>query len=231
MPVVRDIVINLNIDQVLRHQGITDNRKANPHILEVLQSVVEEINITGLLKPAIAYEIYQVTGIDNTRISLSNGKSIHSKLISFKISKIKETAVIICTIGPGLEEKASQLFRNGKPLRGLLMDGTGNAAVDLLAEEACRIVGEQSSGSGLQSSSPISPGMRGFPISEQINLVSMTPADEIGVSLTSVNEMVPRKSLSMVIGIGPEMKRYSKAEACARCSLGKTCRYRVEAVR
>jgi len=39
--------------------------------------------------------------------------------------------------------------------------------------------------------------------------------------------MVPRKSISMVIGIGPQMTTWTKAEACASCNLSKTCRYRI----
>ncbi len=37
------------------------------------------------------------------------------------------------------EEKAAQLFHQNEPLRGLLLDGIGSAAVDSLAEEACQI--------------------------------------------------------------------------------------------
>jgi len=39
--------------------------------------------------------------------------------------------------------------------------------------------------------------------------------------------MVPRKSTSLIIAIGPEMKKWTQAEICARCSLRETCPYSV----
>jgi len=47
------------------------------------------------------------------------------------------------------------------------------------------------------------------------------------VSLTSSGIMVPRKSASMVMGIGPKMTRWTEAEVCARCNLRETCHYKV----
>ncbi|MFC1845784.1 hypothetical protein ACFLYM_00015 [Chloroflexota bacterium] len=228
MPVVCDIVITLDTEQVLRHQGMADQNPPNQHILKVLESVIEEANRSELLKPAVAYEIYGVTDIGRNSIDLSNGRTIHNTLIPSILPRIKELAVIVCTIGSGIEKKASQLFQCGEPLKGLLLDGTGNAALDTLAGEACRIISQQVSSRGLQTSSPLSPGMPGLAISEQQNLVEMVPEDEIGVSLTSLQEMIPRKSLSMVIGIGPEMATWTKAEFCAKCSLNKSCRYKVQ---
>ena len=69
--------------------------------------------------------------------------------------------------------------------------------------------------------------MPGFPLTEQWNLLGLVNTDEIGVSLTASGVMVPRKSVSMVMGIGPKMTRWTEAEGCARCSLRKTCHYKV----
>jgi len=228
MPVIRDITITLDLKPVLHHQGMADKDTSNPHILKVLESVIKEVNESGLLEPAIAYEIYRVKDMGHNSVSLSNGVEINKTQIPLILPAIKKLAVIVCTIGPGLEEKASELFRDNKPLKGLLLDGTGNAALDTLAEEACHFISQEVSKSGYQTSSPLSPGMPGLAMSEQQKLVEMVPADEIGVGLTSLQEMTPRKSLSMVVGIGPEMATWTKAEFCARCSLNKTCRYKVQ---
>ena len=56
---------------------------------------------------------------------------------------------------------------------------------------------------------------------------NLVQSDEIGVSLTSSGVMSPQKSVSMVIGIGPHMPTWSQEEVCARCSLRKTCPYRM----
>jgi hypothetical protein len=68
-----------------------------------------------------------------------------------------------------------------------------------------------------------------LPLTEQWNLFGLVNTQEIGVSLTSSGIMVPRKSVSMVIGIGPQMATWTQVEVCARCSLRKTCPYRIQA--
>ena len=112
-------------------------------------------------------------------------------------------------------------------MQALILDGIGSAAVDSLAQEACHFINREASSHGHQASSPISPGMPGLPISEQWQLFQLVPAEQIGVHLTSSAMMVPRKSVSMIIGIGPDMPTWTQAEVCNRCGINKTCHYRV----
>ena len=99
------------------------------------------------------------------------------------------------------------------------------AAVDKMVVGSKHL--SESSSRSYEISSPVNPGMPGFPLTEQWNLLKLVNAGEIGVRLTSSGVMVPRKSVSMVAGIGPEMKRWTQAKICARCKLSKTCHYKV----
>jgi len=136
---------------------------------------------------------------------------------------------MVCTIGPGLEKQVAEYFNSDEALRGLLLDGIGSAAIDSLGFEVCSLIGNEASLHGYQASSPLSPGGPRFPLAEQWQLFKLVPADQIGVSLTSSGVMVPRKSISMVIGMGSDMKTWTKAESCARCNLRNTCHYRIHA--
>jgi cobalamin-dependent methionine synthase I len=82
---------------------------------------------------------------------------------------------------------------------------------------------------GYRTGGIISPGMPGFPVTEQKHLFELVPAREIGVSLTRGGVMVPRKSSSMLIGMGPQLKHETTAALCNRCRLQKTCQYRAPA--
>ncbi len=57
----------------------------------------------------------------------------------------------------------------------------------------------------------------------------LVPAERIGVSLTLSGLMVPEKSVSTVIGMGPQMPSWTQAEYCDRCSLTANCHYRIHA--
>lgn len=58
MPVFHDITLTLDMQQVLRPQGIGGRSKLRPELKAVLQNLLSDMKEIQLLKPAIAYEIY-----------------------------------------------------------------------------------------------------------------------------------------------------------------------------
>ena len=229
MPVICDIPLRLKIDDVLRREGIRKHSEVRTEINILIRELLASVKETHLLKPAIAYEIYTITDISQQQLSLQGKPVVHDRLLPSLLPRAKELAVAVCTIGPKLEGEASDYFNQGEPLRGTLLDGIGSAAVDSLSEEACKLIAEEASSHGYEASSPISPGMSGLSITAQRQLLKLVPAREIGVSLTSAGIMVPRKSVSMVMGIGPQMVKWTRAEVCARCHLEENCPYRIPA--
>jgi hypothetical protein len=229
MPVIRDIPLSLKTNEVLRRQGVREHSKIRPGIRKLILELLATVESAHLLEPAVTYEYYQITGMSPSQISLDSNKSIHGSLISTIFPEAKELAILVCTIGPKLEKQVTDYSKSGETLRGMILDGIGSAAVDMLTPEACGHVASEASLRGYQASSPVSPGWPGLPLTEQRNLFKLVNTQEIGVSLTSSGIMVPRKSVSMVIGIGPQMATWTQADVCARCSLRKTCLYRIQA--
>ncbi|MCJ7656040.1 MAG: hypothetical protein MUO97_12230 [Dehalococcoidia bacterium] len=229
MPVIRDITLSLKTREVLRRQGFKGHSKIRPQIKSIILELLAAVENAHLLEPAAAYEYYQVTGMSPSQASLEGNKAIHGPLLPTIFPKAKELAVLVCTIGPKLEKQVTDYSKSGETLRGMILDGIGSTAVDMLIPEACRLIASEASSHGHQASSPVSPGWPGLPLTEQWNLFELVNTQEIGVSLTSSGIMVPRKSVSMVIGIGPQMATWTQAEVCARCSLRKTCPYRIQA--
>jgi hypothetical protein len=162
-----------------------------------------------------------------SQISLEGDKALHGPLLPAIFAEANDVAVIVSTIGPKLEKQATDYSKSGEPLRGMILDGIGSAAVDKLVSEVLRLIAAEVSSRGYEISSPVNPGMPGFPLTEQWNLLGLVNADEIGVRLTASGVLVPRKSTSMVIGIGPQMTRWTQAEVCACCSIAESCLYKV----
>ena len=229
MPIIRDIPLSLKTREVLRREGFREYSKVRPEIKSLIFELLASVKQAHLLEPVMAYEIYSITEMSHRQLSLKGNAVVHGPLLSSLLPEAKELAAVVCTIGPRLEKQVTDYTNRGEPLRGLLLDGIGSAAVDSLTQEVCKFIMGEASSRGYQASSPISPGMLGLPITEQWQLLKMVPAREIGVSLTSSAIMVPRKSASMVIGIGPQMTTWTRAEVCAHCSLRKTCPYRIPA--
>ncbi|NWF78133.1 MAG: hypothetical protein HXY36_06050 [Chloroflexi bacterium] len=229
MPVVHDIPLSLKSGEVLRREGFMGYSKVRPEIRILIRELLAIVQKAHLLEPAIAYEIYTIIEIRQRQLFLAGKPLIPDLSLPSLLPQAKELAVAVCTIGPRLEKQVTDYTSQGEPLRGMLLDGIGSAAVDSLMEEACKLITSEALSRGYEASSPISPGMLGLPITEQWQLLKLVPAQEIGVSLTSAGIMVPRKSVSLVIGIGPRMAKWTRAEVCARCHLKKTCPYRISA--
>ncbi|MDY6797069.1 MAG: hypothetical protein SWK76_17580 [Actinomycetota bacterium] len=228
MPVVRDIGLKLRENELLSRQGLGEHAGRRPGMEKKVMELVDEVEGSGLLRPVMAYEIHPINRMEEEVIELEGGTQLRGHLLPASLREAKEIAAVACTIGPGLEEESTACFAQNKALRGMLLDGIGSAAVDALSRQCCLIIMEQASARDYETSGPLSPGMPGFPMREQRSLFELMPADEIGVSLLESGIMSPRKSESLVIGMGPEMVTWTKEELCAHCPLRKTCPYRLK---
>jgi hypothetical protein len=225
MPVIRDIPLSLKANQVLRWQRLGRRAKVKPEIEIIIRKLLTSVKTAHLLEPAVAYEYYTVSSMNGNHILLADDKAIHGPLIPAIFPEEKELAVILCTIGPRLEKQVTDYSKVNEAMLGMILDGIGSTAVDIMALQVFRCLASEVSSRGYEISSPVNPGMPGFPLTEQWNLLGLVNTDEIGVSLTSSGIMVPRKSASMVIG--PKMTNRTQAEVCDRRSLRKTCYYKV----
>ena len=225
MTIVRDIHLNLEKRQILRGEGIRKQSSVRPEITTLIDELLVIIDDEHLLEPVCAYEIYPIFRVDHNQLSLAGNMVLHSPLLASALSDAEELVTVVCTIGHKLEKQVTEYLGGSEPLRGLLLDGIGNAAVDSLTQEVCKLIKDIASLRDYQASSPCSPGMPGFPITEQWPLFQLVPTGEIGVSLTASGLMVPRKSASMVIGLGQQVTTWEQAEVCARCNLSGTCHY------
>ena len=107
---------------------------------------------------------------------------------------------------------------------GLAIDGVGSAAVEALANGVCREIELEAAEKGFQTTIPLSPGMIGWGVEEgQPVIFDLMDPSKVGVELSPYYIMAPRKSLSMIIGVGPGIN--SGERVCDYCAMRETCRY------
>lgn len=223
MPVLREWSLPLDVDQVLRGQGADAAvvRARHPRLVRAAEQALHD----GLafLDPAIAYERVAVHGLHHERLELEGGRALTGPLIAQHLAAAKDIVAMVCTIGSGLDELISEMLTED-PVRGLALDGLGSAAVEALAVQASNHFEAEAVERGWRTSLPLSPGMAGWPVEVgQPQVFALVDASPIGVHLTPSGMMVPRKSVSLVLGMGPEV--LARGRACDYCSLRETCRY------
>jgi len=214
---------SLSADDIMRGQGADPQivRTRKPSLLKVAErALVEGL---GLLHPMTLTSENEVREHRHERILMVDGMALTGPLVTQQLSGAQRVVAAVCTIGPELEEATVQLF-DQDPLYALALDGPGNAAVENLAQQVCGNIAEEVEAEGLQASSPLSPGNPEWPVEVgQPQIFRLVDPSKAGVSLTSGGMMIPKKSVSFIVGLGPKM---IQTNMCSICSLKETCRYR-----
>jgi len=229
MKIVKDIQLKIDEDEVLRYLGYSKRKMAAPKEI-VLQIVREEI--------ARSYNLFEPQGIYSPikirQISFSDGRVVleNDFVVNFNnlvINLLKGTNCLVLgvvTVGSTLENNVTELFARGEYPRAIALDAVGTVAVEVLSKYVRNLICQEVKDRNLQITRHFSPGYSDWDINQQKVIFEIIPADKIGVKLTESCMMLPRKSLSWVIGIGKDISRLSKEKGtCKICKL-KSCQYR-----
>ncbi len=215
--------LNITVDSVLRGQGADPDiiRSRSPRLVDTAEKALAKVE--GLLEPDVLVKEFKVTSFQHNRLELEGGKKISGPLVTGHLVGASYITVAVCTVGSKIDGYASEVMDDDIVL-GLAIDGVGSAAVESLANAVCRQIELKAAADGLQTTIPLSPGMIGWGVEEGQPLIfDLVDPDKIDVSLTPYFLMVPRKTLSMVIGVGPSIS--SGEKICDYCAMRETCRY------
>ena len=147
------------------------------------------------------------------------------KELSGHIKGATHISAFLVTIGKDIEEAASSYMNSGDHLLGYLLDRAGSFAVESMAKNAEDALRQTSALKNLSVSMRFSPGYCDWPIEEQFKLAKILDFSKAGVTLSKNCMMIPKKSISAVVGIGPK-ELFSKIKSpCLLCNM-KVCDYR-----
>ena len=224
MPILEGIPFKVEVDQVLKAQGADPQiiRKRKPQLVKFAEKALEQG--LPLLEPKVIFQEFNVLSQKHEQLQLEDQGKLKGKIVAEQLAGAEKVVLIICTIGSRLEEYSLDQIKKD-PVAGLALEGVGSAAVEALANEVCNYFEEKAHKENLNTTIPLSPGMVGWPVKEgQEQIFKLLDAQKIGVSLTSSSLMLPRKTLSMAIGIGTDIKAGGKT--CDYCAMNERCQYK-----
>ena len=180
---------------------------------------------TTLTDPKFILAEKDIVTVTPEAIQLENGLSFTSKKIASYLNGASELIIFVATIGSRLETEATALMDKGNQIEGYLLDRIGSLAVESLAktvEDSIRQFYVQQDAS---ASARMSPGYCDWPTDEQIVMSKILDFSKAGIYLTDGCMMVPKKSISGIIGIGPKNKFSRRVSQCSMCEQ-EHCAYR-----
>lgn len=213
MPVLENLKLQVDVDDVLRGQG------ANPQVLRARRPALADLAAQALCaglplaSPRVVYKTFEVHTVQHERLVFAGGGKLNGKLVARHLARARLVHVLLCSIGPALEQYAEEMWCSSTTY-SLALDGVGAAAVEALANAACRQLEDRALQQGWKSSIPLSPGMLDWTVEEaQPQIFQLLAGEPLQVELTPSLIMQPRKSLTMVMGVGPDLRFLQSARS------------------
>lgn len=166
-------------------------------------------------------------------ITLANGSvSFHDlqfatgPIITSQLKRSTSLSLFVSTAGPRLEQWSGELMAGGDMMRGYIIDAIASEYVEQASVWLEQKIASHVETRGWKITNRYSPGYCDWPVSEQHKLFSLLPENFCGITLTESSLMIPIKSMSGIIGLGPEVAR--GAFQCSICDLKDCFRRRDE---
>ncbi len=216
-------ILDITPEMVIRGQGADPEiiRFRNPQLYE---TAIQAVQVgVQLLQPFVWIMSSFISASEPKRIRLADGFSLNGEGIVRTLGKAEIIILGVFSIGNQLEMYGKGIWESD-PVLSLALDGLGTIAVDQLAAKSCNRVQENYSQNRELGFFHTSPGGLDWPLEpgqEDVFNYLKPPIDKIRI--LQGGQMVPRKSISMAIGIGKHIK--TKSRSCDTCSRSDHCLY------
>jgi hypothetical protein len=208
--------INIDSRQVLLNIGYCNDCKPSARIAPLVNEYIEHAG--NLIEPSYSGVIRDIKSVKGSRIVIEGSVIFQSKVIAQLMEQCEKVAVFLLTIGNHLEETVRQMAEDGLILQATVLDAIGSVAAEAVADFVHRRVGEVARAQGLCTSLRFSPGYCDWGLCQQKMVFEAVGGDSAGIHLTEDCLMLPSKSVSGIIGIGPcnSVENYNPCKTCPK---------------
>lgn len=209
-------LVTVDTKETLRYAGMAKN-------INFPENIVHQACNEALLlaRPQAVWSVYPYNN-ENGTILAPQPLPLEASSILKHLKKATTIAVLAVTIGSDLEEKAEQYFAVGQYTLGLLLDAAGATAVETAADIASDLIKQQSAPQGLATLPRFSPGYGNWKLTIQQQILALAGGQQIGMRTTESCMLIPRKSITAVIGLtpakGPDEPCQNQNHNCTLCS-------------
>ncbi len=213
--------INVDTGNILKALLIPPGHE-DPYTMGIISEYMDEC--LSICSPKAAYTVVENPDfISNTEMIVKGNTFQLDKIILSALKNASQVALFIGTAGDAIEKLSKKLILEGYALEGLICNLIGSEVAENIAEITHLTIGADMQAKGLNITNRYSPGYCHWPVSDQQKLFSVLNGDSCGVSLNNSSLMTPIKSVSGIVGIGPEVKY--RGYTCSKCPT-EHCIYR-----
>lgn len=208
--------LELNTQDIISYMGYADGNLPDGY-QDILSQLIDESKT--IITPECGYVLLPQNSCSaaNGVVSLDGIDFKTEKIIAGPLKKMNTAAVFLGTVGPQFDKWSKEVFQDGDPLAGYIIDILGSEIAESIADWLETKIVTHADELGMKCSNRYSPGYCGWSVAEQHKLFGLFPKNFCGVSLTTSALMKPHKSVSGIIGLGNDIKW--KDFPCDVCNL------------
>lgn len=210
------ILTNLDHNEALRYMGYRgDVEKSFDNIMNQCERDILDVAV-----PLYTYRIFDIEFLNKKVIIPSENFCLEGKDIYNHLSGCTKAALFAATISADVE-KVIRKYQVTDLIYALASDALASVAIEKVCDEASKEICRQMK--GMYPTFRFSPGYGDLPISIQSKFVSILSAQKrIGLSVTESGILVPRKSVTAIIGFSKKPCDIVN-RGCEMCRFRKTC--------
>ena len=152
-----------------------------------------------------------------------SGQSIGPELM-IKIHSAESCAVMAVTLGMKTEYELTKLEYTSVT-DALIFNAACTALVETAADICENEIGKTAADKGFKKNFRYSPGYGDFPLEQQVQVLRLLDAEKrLGITLNSGGLMIPRKSVTAIIGLFPVSENVENEKlTCTDCIMFDNC--------
>lgn len=215
MPIYNTPLLAIDAKEARRYAGL---QKAQDFAEEKILAACQDARL--LAQPRSVWEIYDYD-CQTQMIQSSPPCKIQGEKIGQHLAGCEKVILLAATVGDDIEEDVTRRFNAGEYSMAVLLDAAATAAVEQVADGLEKALAPKMAAKGFGMKWRFSPGYGDWPLEQQPELIRLSSAASIGVGLSSSMMLVPRKSVTAIIGLyrKQENKEIQHApKGCAACS-------------
>ncbi|MGK0467726.1 vitamin B12 dependent-methionine synthase activation domain-containing protein [Clostridium sp.] len=207
--------------QVLMYLGYK-NQEIDRNIIDLIEECSQEV--ISICKERVVYEVFDIQRNDEQVFLLGSTLVLKDTDIINHLSSSKRCLIMAATLGIEVDSKIAY-YSKFNITKGLIMDACATTAIESLCDEVQGAIKESALVDNLHITNRYSPGYGSFLIENQRNILNILNAyKKIGLSVTESSIMLPRESVTALIGLG-EIVNPNPTYKCNNCK-NENCNFR-----
>ena len=212
-----------NKDEVLRYLGYK-----NQVLDKVTNDLIDELmdEMRSLIKARYIYRFFNIRKEKDKICIFNSNFSIAGEDIRKHLDKSEVCILMAVTLGNSVDEKI-RYYEKISMTKALILDACATTAIEELCDRICEELEEVVQNENNTLTSRYSPGYGDLSIDIQKRFLAMLSAEKsIGLTASSNSILIPRKSVTAIVGVVKRENNSIKKISCLQCNKYSNCMFR-----